>query len=122
MAHKFYYILSIICIRIYHLVTLGYGEITTEHEVVQIKATARLKCSESVVKKYHSPYTYGAGVTLDWCVSTQQQYGTVIGKKWGPMTKETRDTWTKGQCTELLLIGKVQTCYERWGWPFFEQW
>ena len=85
-------------------------------------ATTNLKCNETIANKYTSQYPYGNGVNLDWCAKTQKQYGTVIGKRWGPMSKETRDKWTRGQCSEYLTVGLAQTCYERWGWPFFEQW
>ena len=45
-----------------------------------------------------------------------------IGRSWGSLSKSDKQLWDTYKCNELLTIGKLQSCDQRWGWNYFKDW
>jgi hypothetical protein len=59
---------------------------------------------------------------IDWCIETKNKFNVKIGVSWGAMPKAMKIIWDTNSCNELISIGKLQSCDERWGYPMFSEW
>jgi hypothetical protein len=60
--------------------------------------------------------------SLGWCKLKQQNNHVAIGRSWGSLSKADKHQWDEFKCNELLSVGKLQSCNQRWGWGFFSEW
>lgn len=85
--------------------------------------TTKQQCSTSVKEKYSAiDSSSNFGNDLKWCQETIKRDKVVIGRSWGRMSKESQLRWDAVKCNELLSLGKLQTCDQRWGWTSFDDW
>jgi hypothetical protein len=61
-------------------------------------------------------------LNLKWCKDTQNRHGVRIGRSWGSLSGDNRRAWEDKRCNELLALGTVQSCSQRWGWDWFTYW
>ncbi len=79
------------------------------------------KCSQETYDAYRSEGK-GSMNMLEWCRKTQSLYNVVLGRSWGSLPRNLRLAWDNNKCNELLTVGKLQSCHERWGWGSFDLW
>jgi hypothetical protein len=79
-------------------------------------------CNVDIVNAYRSVVVGKRAKDRKWCEEAMKKYGTVIGKKFGRMDKNTRDTWTESKCDEQIIFKEILTCDQRNGWYFFNNW
>ena len=82
-----------------------------------------IRCAESVSEKYLSDSGgKNSAKDVEWCKNAQTTFGVIFGKSFGTMPKDQQKRWEKLKCNELIKLGKHQSCDQRWGWGFFENW
>ena len=52
----------------------------------------------------------------------QSNYGVIIGRSWGRLAGAHRSKWEEIKCNELISIGALQSCDQRYGWRFIDEW
>lgn len=91
-----------------------------------------MRTTTTTTSKYECPANLRAGYKvadaadgkqdLKWCKSMQERYGVVLGRSWGALPRDAQKDWDKSKCNEQLKLGKLQSCDERWGWGYFNDW
>ena len=82
-----------------------------------------IQCAASVSQKYLSDSgTKNSANDVEWCKNAQTSFGVIFGKSFGTMPKDQQKKWEKLKCNELIKLGKHQSCDQRWGWGFFDNW
>ena len=80
-------------------------------------------CPLSVKKHYASQELIGSSSDdLSWCQLSRNMYHVIIGRSWGGLPPAKRKEWDTRSCNDLLKLGKLQTCDERYGWSFNKDW
>ena len=59
---------------------------------------------------------------VSWCKKTKSDHGVVFGKSFGTMPRDQQKKWEQLKCNELIRLGRHQSCDQRRGWSFFENW
>jgi hypothetical protein len=90
---------------------------TNEYETPEL-----LRCPASVNERYSAPTTSRGGKSKAWCMTMKSRHNVIMGKSWGSMYREDQKRWDSAKCNELIKLGKLQTCDERYGWQFMKQW
>jgi hypothetical protein len=57
-----------------------------------------------------------------WCNSMIAAHKVQIGRSWGSLSKQQQMMWDTKKCNELLNVGTLLSCEERYGWKYFENW
>eukprot|EP01040_Poterioochromonas_malhamensis_P008006 gene8006-8654_t len=57
-----------------------------------------------------------------WCKDKIRMHGVKIGRSWGTLPRGDQQQWDSRKCNEILNLGTVQSCDERYGWKWFEKW
>jgi hypothetical protein len=57
-----------------------------------------------------------------WCNSMIAAHKVQIGRNWGSLSKPQQMMWDTKKCNELLNVGTLLSCDERYGWKYFENW
>lgn len=82
-----------------------------------------IQCAASVSQKYLSDSgEKNSAKDVEWCKNAQNSFGVIFGKSFGTMPKDQQKRWEKMKCNELIKLGKHQSCDQRWGWGFLENW
>ena len=83
-----------------------------------------IQCPSDMVRQYDQvPNTSKDGEdNLTWCQRMKSKHNVVIGRSWGSLGRSEKLSWDSKKCNELISLGKVQTCAERWGWKWFDNW
>ena len=80
-------------------------------------------CPSSVSESYALPDEVdGAHKGLSWCKQMKSNYGVILGRSWGGLPREAQKEWDRSKCNEQLKLGKLQSCEERWGWSYLNNW
>lgn len=79
-------------------------------------------CSAEVAKKYRTVAGSSTLEDLQWCKQMHVARGVVIGRSWGGLSGPDRLKWEDRKCNELISVGSLQSCDQRYGWKFFENW
>jgi hypothetical protein len=80
-------------------------------------------CPASYAERYKSSSSSSSSAQdLKWCQDTRDTYNVVIGLSWGGLLGPKRKEWDTRGCNDLLKLGKLQTCDERYGWKFCTDW
>lgn len=91
--------------------------------IYAVSSTESYACNKSTELKYStSQHSMSSQKNSQWCRMTAQNRRVVIGRSWGTMNKYEKEEWDKLNCNELLSIGKLQSCDQRFGWSFMSQW
>ena len=85
-------------------------------------AKDRFHCSKALKKEYNTVVLGKNAQDRQWCLDTQKKHGTIIGKRFGKMSTETRNMWINSKCEEQILFKQALTCEQRLGWYFFGNW
>jgi hypothetical protein len=83
------------------------------------------KCPKSVEIQYDSLNEEKRAVAEEnkqWCNNAIKNHRVRIGHSWGTLSRNDQMLWDTKKCNELLNIGNLQTCEERYGWKYFEKW
>lgn len=59
---------------------------------------------------------------VEWCKRMRDQFGVILGRSWGGLPRQSQKEWDHSKCNELLKVGKRQSCDQRWGWSYFNEW
>lgn len=78
-------------------------------------------CPNSVHESY-SIINASNKKNIDWCIETKNKFNVQVGRSWGALPKSLKIIWDSNSCNELISIGKLQSCDERWGYPMFSEW
>ena len=82
-----------------------------------------IMCGASVKEAYNeSPTHISGGKSVKWCKQMQENYEVILGRSWGHLPKNMQKIWDGSKCNELLKRGKIQSCDERYGWSFLNNW
>ena len=82
-----------------------------------------LICSADMLKRYSEiPNAEAIQSDLEWCQQAKARFGVQIGRSWGSLSGDGRFQWDEKKCNELLALGKLQACNERWGWGYYDNW
>ena len=80
-------------------------------------------CPASVSEAYALPDEVdGAHKGLSWCKQMKSKYGVILGRSWGGLPRDAQKEWDRSKCNEQLKLGKLQSCEERWGWSYLNNW
>jgi len=66
--------------------------------------------------------TDAASDNLQWCKESRDHFNVVLGRSWGALPRDRQKLWDVRKCNELLALGKLQSCDQRFGWPFITEW
>lgn len=80
-----------------------------------------IKCPDTVKESYAKEISKQKN-NLNWCQTSRDKYKVVIGLSWGGLPSNLRKEWDINGCNDLLKLGKLQTCNEKFGWNFFTDW
>jgi hypothetical protein len=83
------------------------------------------KCPKSVEIQYDSLNEEKRAVAeqnKQWCDNAIKNHRVRIGHSWGTLSRNDQMLWDTKKCNELLNLGNLQTCEERYGWKYFENW
>jgi hypothetical protein len=80
-----------------------------------------MQCPVAMEKAYATANGNSADA-LTWCQAQRNRYNVVIGHSWGSLPRSHKDQWDKNKCNELLNVGRLQSCDQRWGWSFLSEW
>lgn len=103
-------------------------EVQKESEKGQKQAVSILNksllCPADMVARYDQVPNgqQGARSDLEWCRRMVSQHRVSIGRSWGTLGRQEKLLWDQKKCNELVSLGKVQTCDERWGFKWFQNW
>lgn len=98
------------------------------HHVVDIYSqlvSVKNQCPISIKEKYaleSEANSVDSSSDLQWCQSSRDSYNVQIGRSWGNLPSNFRKKWDEIGCNDLLKLGKLQTCDERFGWKYFTDW
>jgi hypothetical protein len=82
-----------------------------------------ITCPQSMLTRYQEvPNADAITADLKWCQQTAARSGVKIGRSWGSLGPDGRFQWDEKKCNELLSLGKLQACSERFGWDYYENW
>lgn len=78
-------------------------------------------CSSDVRIKYNA-IDSEASTSLEWCRAKHKMYSVKLGRSWGSLPKQMQKAWEKYNCNEIIALGSIQSCDQRWGWKSFDLW
>lgn len=95
----------------------------SEDDPFQVFMTKSKVCPLHVSRAYASNDPSSSALQdMEWCESSRATYNVVIGRSWGGLPPPKRKEWDTRSCNDLLKLGKLQTCDERYGWSFNRDW
>lgn len=80
------------------------------------------RCLDETYSAYRSAGNQDSQQIYDWCKAMKSRHHVQLGRSWGTLQKGDRARWDKEKCNELITLGKLQSCNERWGWGSFANW
>ena len=93
---------------------------STTNQQTQLNPNCPSSVSDLYRKNESSLNSNGLG--LKWCEDKRDSFNVVLGRNWGGLPREMQIMWDEAKCNELLVLNKLQTCDERWGWKSFDDW
>lgn len=80
------------------------------------------QCSRELELKYGTSSGSNWQENLKWCEKKKDLHHVSIGRSWGSLSKLDKQQWDLYKCNELMSVGKLQSCDQRWGWGAFREW
>lgn len=80
-----------------------------------------IKCPIEVERKYGTADTNWRD-NLNWCKIKMESNHVSIGRSWGSLSRSDKQQWDLYMCNELVSVGRLQSCDQRWGWGFLNEW
>lgn len=77
------------------------------------------ECDKNISTIYHG---LEQSSSLSWCKAAKSNNNVVIGRSWGSLSKGDKEKWDMNGCNELIKIGRLQSCDEKYGWGFLDSW
>lgn len=100
----------------------GGHDLLGEEGIVQREPSHRNQCPDHFRVRYRSVSDKNFDQSLNWCTQMKRTHRVQLGRSWGSLPPPERQRWDRLKCNELISLGKLQSCDERWGWRSFDIW
>ena len=105
--------------------------VSSQFSTTEYETPALIKCfnpihsinkNSTILDEYTKGNNIKGAQTREWCIDKLQTHKISMGRSYGTMKRPDQKLWEISKCAEMIKLGKMQTCEERYGWSYLKQW